>query len=165
MAKKKQFFMERINNKEYYTTNQNLYEKRLKQDKWLNIYNNCGIWFVLAFSIFAITLAPQEILNWQNVIAWVFTGIGLAGVIAVIIVAIVASKKIDKYEWEKEFENSKEFARQQAKYKKIEKAKQDKIKTEKATKLVESYEILDSKELSKQEKVDLIKKYIDIKEK
>ena len=75
---------------------------------------------------------------------------------------VVSSKKIDKYEWKSEFEKSKEFYRQCNKYKKLEKQRQDKLKNEKARKLVESYDILDNKQLSKEEKIQLIKKYVTL---
>lgn len=166
MAKKEQYYMERYNGNDYYTTNKALYDKKLKYYKWQDINTNCVMFCVLGFIVAMVALATQESMNWQCVASWVITGIGAAGCVATIILGIIAEKKINKYSgWKNEFGETKEFSRQAARYRKIEKAKQDKIKTEKATKLVESYEILDSKELSKQEKVNLIKKYIDIKEK
>lgn len=165
MAKKKQYYMESINGDRYYTTNQKLYEKSLRQEKWQNICTNSIMFCVLSFLVAMAAVAPQQHFNGKCVVAWVITAAFGLMCIAFIILGLIADKKIIKYEWQKEFEKSKEFSRQVAKYRKIEKAKEDKIKTKKATKLVESYEILDSKELSKQEKVDLIKKYIDIKEK
>lgn len=113
--------------------------------------------------IFLISLVPQEEFAWKSIIAWCFTGIGVLGIIITLVLVGVCSNKIDKYEWKKEFEKSKEFHRQCNRYKKLEKQKQDKLKTEKARKLVESYDILDNKEISKEERIQLIKKYIELK--
>lgn len=161
-GRKREYYMESIGWEEFYTTDKELYNKKCLQKKWQGIYDNLHLWFILFLFIAGISLAPQESLAWKCTIAWCFTGVGVLGIIVVLILVFVSDKKIAKYKWKKEFESSKEFYKQCDKYKKLEKQRQDKIKTEKATKLVESYEILDNKELGKQEKIDLIKKYIEI---
>ena len=161
-SKKEQYYMENICWEKFYTTNKELYEKRCLHDKWHDIYDNLYLWFLLSMFIGLISLVPQEEFAWKSIVAWCFTGLGVLGIIITLVLVGVSSKKIDKYEWKKEFEKSKEFCRQCDKYKKINKQKQDKLKTEKARKLVESYDILDNKEISKEERIELIKKYIEL---
>lgn len=161
-SKKEQYYMESIGCEKFYTTNKELYEKKCLRDKWKNIYDALDLWFILSIFIGLISLVPQKEFAWKSIIAWCFTGLGVLGVIITLVLTGIISKKIDKYEWKKEFEKSKEFYRQCDKYKKINKQKQDKLKAEKARKLVESYDILDNKEVSKEERIELIKKYIKL---
>lgn len=161
-SKKEQYYMESYGGEKFYTTNKELYEKSCLQDKWLNIYDSLHLWFILSMFIGGISLLPQEEFAWKSIVAWCFTGLGVLGIIITLVLVGISSKKIDKYEWKKEFEKSKEFYRQCDKYKKINKQKQDKLKAEKARKLVESYDILDNKEISKEERIELIKKYIEL---
>lgn len=161
-SKKEQYYMESIGWEKFYTTNKELYEKKCLQDKWVNIDNNFWLWCILSMFVSLISLAPQEEFAWKSIIAWCFTGLGVLGIIITLVFMVISSKKIDKYEWKKEFENSKEFYRQCDKYKKINKQNQDKLKADKARKLVESYDILDNKGISKEERIELIKKYIEL---
>ena len=161
-SKKEQYYMESIGWEKFYTTDIELYNKSCLHEKWQNIYDSLYLWFILSMFVSFISVVPQEEFAWKSIVAWCFTGLGVLGMIITLVLVAISSKKIDKYEWKKEFEKSKEFHRQCNKYAKIEKQKQDKLKTERARKLVESYEILDNKEMSKEEKITLIKKYIDV---
>ena len=58
------------------------------------------------------------------------------------------------------YENSKEYEDIYAEIAKEQKEKQDKINAQKAKDLVEAYDILDNKEKTQEERIDLIKKYI-----
>ena len=161
-SKKEQYYMESIGWEKFYTTNKALYEKKCLQYKWQNTYDNLHLWFILSMFMGLISLVPQKEFAWKSIIVWCFTGLGVLGIIITLVLVDISLKKIDKYEWKKEFEKSKEFYIQCDKYKKINKQKQDKIKAEKARKLVESYDILDNKEISKEERIKLIKKYIEL---
>lgn len=161
-SKKEQYYMESLGCEKFYTTNKALYKKKCLHHKWLNIYDSLCLWFILSMFIGLISLAPQEEFAWKSIIAWCFTGLGVLGIIITLVLVGVSSKKIDKYKWQEEFEKSKEFSIQCDKYKKIDLQKQDKLKAEKARKIVESYDILDDKELSKEERIKLIKKHIEL---
>lgn len=154
--------MESYGWEKFYTTNKELYKKKCLQDKWQGIYDKLPPWFILSMFIGFISLVPQQEFNFKSIVAWCFTGLGVLGITITLFLVVVSSKKVDKYEWKREFEKSKEFYRQCDKYKKLEKQRQDKLKTEKARKLVESYEILDNKQLLKEEKIQLIKRYIEL---
>lgn len=67
---------------------------------------------------------------------------------------VIFTKTLNKY-----FE-TQEYKDLYDKYIKEEQERQDKILTEKATNLVESYDILDNKHLSKEERIEYLKKYI-----
>lgn len=58
------------------------------------------------------------------------------------------------------YENSKEYEDIYAEIAKEQKEQQDKINAQKAKDLVEAYDILDNKEKTQEERIDLIKKYI-----
>lgn len=58
------------------------------------------------------------------------------------------------------YENSKEYEDICAEIEKEQKEQQDKINAQKAKDLVEAYDILDNKEKTQEERIDLIKKYI-----
>lgn len=161
-GRKEQYYMESYGCEKFYTTNKELYEKSCLRDKWQNIYDSLLLWFILSMFVAVIPIALNERFDFKSIIAWCFTGLGVLGIIITVMLMVISSKKIDKYEWKKEFEKSKEFYRQCDKYKKINKQKQDKLKAEKARKLVESYDILDNKEISKEERIELIKKYIEL---
>ena len=161
-SKKEQYYMESLGCEKFYTTDKALYKKKCLHYKWQNIYDSLCMWFILSMFIGLISLAPQEEFAWKSIIAWCFTGLGVLGIIITLVLVGVSSKKIDKYKWQEEFEKSKEFSRQCDKYKKIDRQKQDKLKAKKARKLVESYDILDNKEISKEERIKLIKKHIEL---
>lgn len=155
-SKKEQYYMESYGWEKFYTTNKELYKKKCLRDKWQNIYDNLHLWFILSMFIGLISL------YWNSIVAWCFTWLGFLGIIITLVLVVISSKKIDKYEWKKEFEKSKEFYRQCDKYKKDKQTKARQTQNRKARKLVESYDILDNKEISKEERIELIKKYIEL---
>lgn len=159
---KQKFRMKNIGNEPYYTTNEYLHKKKVKRDKAEDIKESwCVLLLFLGVILTLVPMAAQEETGWNSLAAWIITSVGGLILIADIILYCICCEIMEKNEWEREFLESKEFQRQCNKYAKLKKQKKDKEKTEKARKLVETYDVLDNQGLSKQEKIEEIKKYID----
>jgi len=160
MAKKKHFLC-RIDGRNYYTTNTKLVETKELHDKWEARYSIMGMWWFMMIVFITPPAVFIEEGTW-NLGTIISLSIGVSYLLFIIIWGIITGKKTDKYaSWNDIFTESNEFKKQLAKYKKIEKEKQELVRKEKATRLVESYEILDNYKITKEEKIELIKKYIE----
>lgn len=162
----KKYFIKNINNEKYYTTNKELADMR---DKYIDYDNLQGAPILLFLSSFIFIIIPacyieeNKIFPWW---CWLLAAIGLSIIIGSIIFGCILSKKLDKYsKYEDIFFKSKEYSKQYNRYRKLEKEKKEKQLKEKATDLVESYNILEDKHLTKQMKIDLLKSYIERGEK
>lgn len=167
MAKKKEkYFIKNINWEKYYTTDKKLADMR---DKYIDYENLQGSPILLFLSSFIFIIIPacyadsEKVFPWW---CWLLVAIATLIIISSIIFGCVLSKKIDEYrKYEDIFFKSKEYTKQYNRYRKLEKEKKDKELKEKATDLVESYNILEDKLLTKEMKIDLLKQYIDRGEK
>lgn len=167
MAKKKEkYFIKNINGETYYTTYKTLADMRNKCIDAENLQGAPVLLFLLSFVFIIIPacyIEENKIFPWW---CWLLAVIGVCIIIGSIIFGCILSKKINKYGKYKEiFIKSKEYTKQYNKYRKLEKENKEKELKEKATDLVESYNILEDKHLTKEMKIDLLKSYIERGEK
>lgn len=159
---KEKYYMKTIDGDKYYTTNKYLYNKRCLFYKWEDIYNyNGAIFFCTCILTILSLLGFDKSLNLNILISVaIFLGISIPLWTFSIIFYCVASHKLKVYEWEKEFKESKEFKTQENRYAKYYKDLRNKILKNKAKNLVEAYDILEDKDMSKEDKIELLKDYI-----
>ena len=138
----------------YYTTNQDLIKEFKLAKKYYKLSEICGCTSIISF--FAVLISAG--LN-----SWI-AGL-IFGVLTISSLPIGFLLFLEKYDiiftrtLNKYFETD-EYKELYDKYIKEEQERQDKILTEKATNLVESYDILDNKHLSKEQRIEYLKKYI-----
>ena len=150
-----------IKRNKYYTTDKKLADMRNKFIDWDNLQ---GLPILIFLSSFIFIIIPacyvenDKVFPWW---CWLLLGIGIAIILGSITFGCILSKKINEYsEYEDLFFKTKEYTTQYNRYKRIEKEQREQKAKEKAKDLIESYDILDDKEMPKDDKIELLKKYI-----
>lgn len=153
--------IESYNDDKYYSIDTNFINE-------FNKYNKicaCAAYFgATCFISFILTLILVALFEKCRLGIIISSAIGGSIFVICIIVVIICFSKTN-YSIYSKFESSKEYLDQQKYYAKLHKLEHEKHLKELSTDLVESYEILDSKDISKEEKIKLLMKYIDKSEK
>lgn len=161
--KKEKYFMKSYGGDKYFTVDKTLYEKRCKHNKWEELYGYSGACFFVSclVSIVSAIVFDENIhLNIWVAVA-IFFGILIPIWTATITFYCIVEYKLKLYDWENDFENSDEFKKQFKQYTKRDKQLKLKKSEEKAKNLIEAYDILDDKNMSKEDKINLLKEYIN----
>ena len=164
--KKEKYYILTQEDKKYYTTDIKLVHMRDLYYKWNNLQGLAPMLFILGF---VIGIGPICVLEnrvkftWW---CWVLTIIAILTAISAIVLGCIRCSKDKKYaKYEDLFFKTKEYSAQYNKYKKLERDRREKELKEKATDLVESYDILEDNQMPKEVKIDLLKSYIERSEK
>ena len=154
-------FIESHNGDKYYSIDTKFINEFNKYNK-ICTYATCfGLVCFISFFLTLILVAVFEKCLLGIIISSI---IGGSIFIVCLIVTVICFSKTN-YSIYSKFESSKEYRDQQRYYTKLHKLEHEKHLKEHSTDLVESYEILDSKNLFKEEKIKLLMKYIDKSEK
>lgn len=163
---KEKYFITSVLGDEYYTTDKKLSDMRDKSIDYENMQGLPVLVFLCSFIFIIIPACYIEecaIFPWW---CWLLSAIAAAIIIGSILFGCILDKKITYYGRYKElFFKTKEYTKQFNRYRRLEKAKREKELQEKATDLVESYNILEDKQMSKETKINLLKSYIERGEK
>lgn len=166
MGRKKMHFLKSINGNKYYTSDADLIKMRDLYYKWDNLHGLGVMTFLSAFVVGIIPICQlenNEPFRWWS---WLILGIAILIAVGSIVLGCLIAHYSEKYsKYEDLYLLTKEYKQQRNKYDKLEKQRRDKELTEKSRDLVESYTILESQEYSKEQKIELLKEYIDRGEK
>ena len=143
-----------INYNKWYTTDEDL----IKGFKFARAFENVGkVICAIAFLSFVLALVLGAYINW--IIGLIFGCICLVSFICIWPI-YDRFDKLFNYYLDLYFKTN-EYKKLKRKYDKQLKDERDKRLREKSRKLVETYNILEDKNLTKEEKIELLKEYVD----
>lgn len=152
------YYMYDKDSKEYnkwYTTNENLIKEFKLAKKYYKLFEICGCVSIISF--FAILISAG--LN-----SWIAGLIfGVLMISSILIGFLVFLEKYDTLfiKTLNKYYETDEYKELYNKYIEEENAKRDALLYEKSKRLVEAYDIIDNKHLSQEERINLLKQYVD----